>query len=101
MSGADNQPISFSLGVGLPTAKTHMVHIFDKLGVDSRLAAVATLEAIVGRPVDLVQLRAVRNRHLRYYIEKGKSPVYVAACPRRVPGRHRALRRRGDTLKTR
>jgi predicted nucleotidyltransferase len=37
------------------------------------------LEAVFGRPVDLVELRAVRNRRLRYYIEKSKSPVYVAA----------------------
>src|SRR5260370_33900950 len=38
-----------------------------------------SLEAVFGRPVDLVELRAVRNRRLRYYIEKSKSPVYVAA----------------------
>jgi len=38
-----------------------------------------SLEAVFGRSVDLVELRAIRNRRLRYYIEKSKSPVYVAA----------------------
>jgi predicted nucleotidyltransferase len=37
------------------------------------------LEAVFGRSVDLVELRAIRNRRLRYHIEKSKSPVYVAA----------------------
>jgi predicted nucleotidyltransferase len=36
-------------------------------------------EAVFRRPVDLVELRAVRNRRLRHYIEKSKSPVYAAA----------------------
>ncbi len=38
-----------------------------------------SLEAVFSRPVDLVELRAIRNRRLRYYIEKSKSPIYVAA----------------------
>ena len=38
-----------------------------------------SLEAVFGRSVDLVELRAIRNKRLRYYIEKSKSPVYVAA----------------------
>jgi len=38
-----------------------------------------SLEAIFGRSVDLLELRAIRNKRLRYYIEKSKSPVYVAA----------------------
>jgi uncharacterized protein len=38
-----------------------------------------SLETVLGRPVDLVELQAIRNRRLRYYIEKNKSPVYVAA----------------------
>jgi uncharacterized protein len=37
------------------------------------------LEALFGRSVDLVELRAVRNRRLRPYIEQGKSPIYDAA----------------------
>jgi uncharacterized protein len=37
------------------------------------------LEEVFGRPVDLVELRAIRNRRLRYYIEQSKSPVYAAA----------------------
>lgn len=38
-----------------------------------------SLAAIFGRSVDLLELRAIRNKRLRYYIEKSKSPVYVAA----------------------
>jgi len=38
-----------------------------------------SLEALFGRPVDLVERRAIRNRRLRYYIEQSKSPVYAAA----------------------
>jgi uncharacterized protein len=38
-----------------------------------------SLETVLGRPVDLVELQAIRNKRLRYYIEKSKSPVYVAA----------------------
>jgi uncharacterized protein len=37
------------------------------------------LEHLLGRPVDLVELHAVRNRRLRHYIEQSKSPVYAAA----------------------
>jgi len=29
--------------------------------------------------VDLVELRAIRNRRLRYYIEQSKSSIYAAA----------------------
>ena len=35
------------------------------------------LESLVGRRVDLVELRAIRNRRLRHHIEQSKSPVYV------------------------
>jgi len=38
-----------------------------------------SLEALLGRSVDLVELRAVRNRRLRHYIEKSRSPIYDAA----------------------
>ena len=38
-----------------------------------------SLEALFGRSVDLVERRAIRNRRLRYYIEKSKLPVYVSA----------------------
>jgi predicted nucleotidyltransferase len=37
------------------------------------------LERLLGRPVDLVELHAVRNRRLRRYIEQSKSPIYAAA----------------------
>jgi len=37
------------------------------------------LEALLGRHVDLVELRAVRNRRLRHHIEQSKSPLYAAA----------------------
>jgi len=38
-----------------------------------------SLEALLGRSVDLVELHAVRNRRLRHYIEKSRSPIYDAA----------------------
>jgi predicted nucleotidyltransferase len=38
-----------------------------------------SLEALFRRSVDLVELRAVRNRRLRRYIEQSKSPIYDAA----------------------
>lgn len=38
-----------------------------------------SLEALLGRSVDLVELGAVRNRRLRHYIEQSKLPVYDAA----------------------
>lgn len=38
-----------------------------------------SLQAVFGRAVDLVELCAVRNRRLRHYIERSKSPVYAAA----------------------
>ncbi len=37
------------------------------------------LESLFGRRVDLVELRAIRNRRLRHHIEQSKSPVYAAA----------------------
>jgi len=38
-----------------------------------------SLEALFQRSVDLVELRAIRNRRLRRYIEQSKSPIYAAA----------------------
>jgi predicted nucleotidyltransferase len=38
-----------------------------------------SLEALLGRSVDLLELHAVRNRRLRYYIENNRSPIYDAA----------------------
>ena len=38
-----------------------------------------SLEALFQRSVDLVELRAIRNRRLRYYIEQSKSAIYAAA----------------------
>lgn len=40
--GLSNQQISKQLYLSQATVKTHLVHIYDKLGVDSRTAAVAT-----------------------------------------------------------
>jgi uncharacterized protein len=37
------------------------------------------LERIVGRPVDLVVVDAIRNPYFRAEVEKTKTPVYVAA----------------------
>jgi len=38
-----------------------------------------SLEALFRRSVDFVELRAIRNRRLRYYIEQSKSSIYAAA----------------------
>ena len=38
-----------------------------------------SLEALFRRSVDLVELRAIRNRRLRRYIEQSKAPIYDAA----------------------
>lgn len=38
-----------------------------------------SLEDVFGHSVDLMELHALRNRRLRYYIEQSKSPVYAAA----------------------
>lgn len=38
-----------------------------------------SLENLFQRSVDLVELRAVRNRRLRRYIEQSKRPIYDAA----------------------
>ena len=38
-----------------------------------------SLEALFQRSVDLVELRAIRNRRLRFYIEQSKSSIYAAA----------------------
>ena len=37
------------------------------------------LEQLLRRRVDLVELRAIRNRRLRHHIEQSKSPLYAAA----------------------
>jgi DNA-binding NarL/FixJ family response regulator len=38
--GESNKAIASSLGISEPTVKAHLVHVFDKLGVDNRTAAV-------------------------------------------------------------
>ncbi len=38
-----------------------------------------SLEALFRRSVDLVELRAIRNRRLRRYIEQSKTQIYDAA----------------------
>ena len=39
-AGASNREIAKALFISEATVKTHLVHIFDKLGVDSRAKAV-------------------------------------------------------------
>ncbi len=41
-TGASNKEIGKSLHISTATVKTHLIHIFGKLGVDDRLAAVTT-----------------------------------------------------------
>jgi DNA-binding CsgD family transcriptional regulator len=41
IEGLDNQSISEALGMKLRTTKTHLNHVFDKLGFDSRAALIA------------------------------------------------------------
>ena len=38
--GASNKQIAAELGITEPTVKAHLVHVFEKLGVDNRTAAV-------------------------------------------------------------
>jgi DNA-binding NarL/FixJ family response regulator len=55
--GASNQKISQQLYISVPTVKTHLIHIFGKLGVDNRTAAVtAALEQ------NLISLEDGRSR---------------------------------------
>lgn len=51
--GLSNQQISKALFLSQATVKSHLVHIFAKLGVDSRTAAVATATSrrLIRRPV--------------------------------------------------
>jgi DNA-binding NarL/FixJ family response regulator len=37
--GEGNKRIAASLGIAEPTVKAHLVHIFEKLGVENRTAA--------------------------------------------------------------
>jgi predicted nucleotidyltransferase len=46
---------------------------------EAQAADKESLEALFQRSVDLVELRAIRNRRLRYYIEQSKSSIYAAA----------------------
>ncbi|SDR57466.1 regulatory protein, luxR family [Rhizobiales bacterium GAS113] len=41
--GRTNREISACLGIGLATVKTHLIHIFEKLGAENRAATVALL----------------------------------------------------------
>ena len=46
---------------------------------DNFLDLKESLEALFHRPVDLIELHAVRNRRLRHYIEQSRSRIYDAA----------------------
>jgi predicted nucleotidyltransferase len=46
---------------------------------DNFLNLKEALESVLGRPVDLLELSAIRNRRLRYYIEQDKTSIYEAA----------------------
>ena len=41
--GRANREISECLNIGLATVKTHLIHIFEKLGVETRSAVVALM----------------------------------------------------------
>ena len=41
--GASNKQLALELDVGLPTIKTHLIHLFRKTGVSSRTELVAAL----------------------------------------------------------
>jgi Response regulator containing a CheY-like receiver domain and an HTH DNA-binding domain len=41
--GASNKQLALELDVGLPTIKTHLIHLFRKMGVSSRTELVAAL----------------------------------------------------------
>jgi ATP/maltotriose-dependent transcriptional regulator MalT len=41
--GRTNREISECLGIGTATVKTHLIHIFEKLGVETRSAVVARM----------------------------------------------------------
>ncbi len=41
-NGASNKEVAYKLGITERTVKAHLSHIFQKLNVDSRAAAVAT-----------------------------------------------------------
>jgi predicted nucleotidyltransferase len=45
------------------------------------------LEALLGRPVDLVMPDAVRNPYLRASIERSREVVYAAGCAQAAVGR--------------
>jgi DNA-binding NarL/FixJ family response regulator len=49
--GQHNNEIASELGVRPRTVKKHLEHIFDKLGVDNRTAAVARLHRIPSSPI--------------------------------------------------
>jgi ATP/maltotriose-dependent transcriptional regulator MalT len=44
--GRTNREISECLGIGHATVKTHLIHIFDKLGVETRSAVVALMSRL-------------------------------------------------------
>lgn len=50
--GRSNEGVARALHVSLATVKTHLAHVFDKLGVDSRTAAVA-----IARQRGLIDMR--------------------------------------------
>jgi DNA-binding CsgD family transcriptional regulator len=55
--GQTNRDISESLNISLPTVKTHLAHIFDKMGAENRTMAVALLSTKKGSLVTPPQSR--------------------------------------------
>ena len=51
--GQTNQDISMTLGMGIATVKTHLIHIYEKLGVENRSSAVGLLSRHVSRQVSI------------------------------------------------
>ncbi len=46
--GCTNHDIAEELGIGLPTVKTHIMRIFDKLGIENRASLAARLGLLAG-----------------------------------------------------
>ena len=50
--GLTNEEIAQRLWIGVPTVRKHLEHVFDKLGVRNRTAAVAALRLLPPQPAE-------------------------------------------------